>query len=143
LLKKRKTAGYSLIEILVGIALMGSSLVAVAGVYPFATAHIQAMGNRIFVIQQAQSKMETIKSMSYKILLEDYAIPDAMMEQNPLEDTGKNKFEGYKFSASFQEKDKNLIHIKVQITWNEENAYGKYTKDKTYVLDGYKSQIDM
>lgn len=143
MLKNGKTSGYSLVEILVGIALLASGLVAVAGVYPFALSHIRAMGERIFVIEQAQSKMEMLKSMSYKVLLEEYAVKNAIMEQNPLQDTARNEFKGYKFRAYFRVKSKNLIHIKVELIWDEKNAYGKYTKNKSYVLDGYKSQIEM
>ena len=138
---KKKKAGYTLAEILIGLVLLGVGLISVAGVYPFALAHIRIMGERVFVLQQAQSKMETIKSMNFNDLME-IATGCGFMEQSPLKDVSGQEFDKYKFRASFHPAEENLIKIKMEIYWTEENSHGKGLSNKSYIIEGYRTKIE-
>ena len=138
---KNKT-GYTLAEILIGLVILGVGLVAVAGVYPFALAHIRIMGERVFVLQQAQSKMETLKSMDYPLLMEIVTGGGVLVEEKLYDVSGKS-FDNYSFRAALTQPDtgKSLIHIKIEIYWTENNPYGKNMTNRSYILEGYKTNM--
>jgi prepilin-type N-terminal cleavage/methylation domain-containing protein len=142
-----KKRGYSLVEILIGISLIGVGLLAVTGIFPFGIAHIRVMNQRVFVIQQAQAKLEQLKSMSYDSLFKlsndnGGFLPVAA---GPLVDIHNNPCPGYSYRAHFTRpvfpnlETTKVVQIKFEIYWNESNSFGKSDKDKSYVLYGYKA----
>lgn len=137
--KSLKSGGYSLVEILIAVVLIGVGLISVAGVYPFGLAHIRIMGERVFAVQQAQARMEELKSMSYTSL---EAMKDDEQEFDVV-DTNKKKIE--KFTGRFLVSDppsevtENVLQLQVEIEWNESNPFGKRTvENRTFVLTSYK-----
>jgi len=150
--------GYSLAEILISIALIGIGLVAVVGIFPFGLAHIRIIGERIFVIQQSQAKLETLKSLPFNTLYDQYVeetsgtyVGSHQIEQYPMVDRdiyNPLTYDDYIFRAYFTDvfhEDPNMrkgeiIHITTEIYWNEVNPYGRTTTQRTFVLDGYKGQ---
>jgi len=146
--KRRKLMGLSLAEILATILLLGVGLIAVVGVFPFGLAHIRIIGDRAFVVQQAQAKMEALKNMSYDTMYEMYVTKKTVIE-DPLRDINGKAFP-YSLTANFTENYFNedgekLIRIRLEIRWFEDNPYGMAADDsavanKVYVLEGYKGQ---
>lgn len=147
--KRRKLQGLSLAEVLATILLLGTGLIAVVGVFPFGLAHIRIIGDRAFVVQQAQAKMEALKNMSYETMYEVYIMGGSLVEEK-LHDVNGKVFPAYNFVATFnedyfQEDGERLIRIRLEIRWFEDNPYGMTADDsavenKVYVLEGYKGQ---
>ncbi|MEQ8171336.1 MAG: prepilin-type N-terminal cleavage/methylation domain-containing protein [Candidatus Eremiobacterota bacterium] len=142
-MKNKNYRGYSLAEILIAISLVGIGLLSVLGIYPFGLAHMRVMGDRAFVIQQAQAKMEAYKSMSYKNL-NDLMNKGLMPYESTLTDVSGTSHSGYKLEGvirdpGFAEK---VLEIRLTIYWTERNPYGKSSENwaKSYTLYGYKSQ---
>lgn len=137
--------GYSLAEILIAISLVGVGLLSVLGIYPFGLAHMRIMGERAFVIQQAQAKMEAYKSMSYQnlsYLMVNQALPQ--LKEDTLIDISGKEHKGYQLKGIISDPGygEKVLMIKLEIYWTEKNPYGKSSGNlgKSYVLYGYKSQ---
>jgi len=148
-------SGYTLAEVLIGIVLLGVGLVAVMGVYPMALNYIYLMEDRVFVIQQAQAKMETVKSMNYSILEEQANLGAVWSLELQKSDwrrgvvevkdvAGRKDFNNYPVRITFSHNEtlKNIVKIKLEIYWTEDNHYGKGMSSKSYVLEGYKAKIE-
>ncbi len=149
---KRHLKGYSLAEILISIAVIGMGLLAVTCTIPVGLSYLRVVGDRYFVVQQAQAQMEAIKSMQYADLMLMIST-NSIFDCDPLYDlkdpNNPDKiYPGYRSKGTIS-RDPNdiegVLHIKVEIYWNESNSYGKMSKrgidpEKTYILDGYKSK---
>lgn len=153
--EKRGKSGYTLAEVLIGIVLLGVGLVAVMGVYPMALNYIYLMEDRVFVIQQAQAKMETVKSMKYSELSEQASLGAVWSLELEKEDwrrdvveiddvTGRKDKKNYPVRIAFfhHKTLENIVKIKLEIYWTEDNHYGKGMASKSYVLEGYKAKIE-
>lgn len=144
---KRYSRGYSLAEILISIAIVAIGLLAVTGTIPVGYSYLRVIGERYFVVQQAQGQMEAIKSMKYTKLLKDYASPPyKKLECKPLHDIKDpaKKYPKYRSMADITRdpNEEGVLHIKVEIYWIESNSYGKTNAsiDSSYILDGYKTK---
>jgi type II secretory pathway pseudopilin PulG len=152
---RKNSTGYSLAEILISIAVLGIGLMSVVGLFPLAISTLRIIGDRYFVVQQAQAQMEAIKSVRYSTL-EQTADLGGDYRYNPLRDFKQlldpnnpdpntaRSYPGYRSIAPIT-KDPNdpegVLHIQVEIYWVETNAYGKKTTlEKSYILDGYKAR---
>lgn len=157
---RKNSTGYSLAEILISIAVLGIGLMSVVGLFPLAISTLRIIGDRYFVVQQAQAQMEAIKSVRYSTLeqtadlggayaydpLRDFkqlCDPNGNADPNGDPNTARS-YPGYRSIAPIT-KDPNdpegVLHIQVEIYWVETNAYGKKTTlEKSYILDGYKAR---
>lgn len=137
----RIKGGYSFVEILVALALIGVGLIAVAGIYPFGLAHIRIMGERVFAVQQAQTFMEIYKAESYSTLF------DLRYFNFPRESVYDTEGNRTKFEYRVYIKDppggvdENLVLVQVELYWNESNPFGQQgIESKTFLLESYKRQ---
>lgn len=151
-------------EILISIALIGVGLVAVVGVFPMGLSYMRIMGERVFVVQQAQAQLEYFKRLDYK-LIKNMANANATIAFDPLinlvqlsyddpngdaygiadpNDVLGNRYNGFRSIATFTNESgitEPIVRIRVEIYWIESTPYGKMTSEwKSYMLEGYKGE---
>jgi len=143
---KENVLGNTLIEILVAIAVIGIGLLSVVGLYPVGLSYIRSSGEKVFVVQQAQSTMETLKAMSYQQLYDMYVASalDGYLCQDPLVDTNGIAYKGYKseIRVDFPTPTEQVLFLTVTISWTQNNSYGRSSVPRTYVLETFKCSTD-
>jgi prepilin-type N-terminal cleavage/methylation domain-containing protein len=142
---KKKFLGNTLIEILVAIAILGIGLLSVAGLYPVGLSYIRNSGEKVFVIQQAQATMETLKAMSYQQLLTLYTVTlPGYLRQEPLLDTNGISYPGYisEIRVNLPSATEEVLFLQITISWTQRNSYGRNAVPRTYVLETFKCSTD-
>ena len=151
---KENVLGNTLIEILVAIAVLGIGLLSVAGLYPVGLSYVRNSGEKVFVIQQAQAIMETLKAMSYQQLYDTYWKPisegglglNGVLEQDPLCDTNGISYPGYisEIRVNLPSGSEEVLFLQIRIRWTPKKSYGRSTvaPEKTYILETWKCSTD-
>ena len=113
----KKNKGFSLIELLVGVAILSISLGGLLGLFIYCSKLVDLSGNMTKALRGAQGKLEEIRNHTYSLITTDYAAGG----------TPGNKFDvtqlNGKGAVYIDSTNANLLKVKVVVSWRNENNW--------------------
>lgn len=109
----RSQAGFSMVELLIGIAIIAFILISMMELFIYTSSQAQMAGNVTQAVSQGQSKMEEIRNHTYANIVADYSSggsPGSTFDLTGI--TGKGRI--YIDSSNAE-----LLQIKVVVSWRD------------------------
>jgi len=110
--------GFTLVEVMISVVILGAGLVLIANSYIVAARGINSTANNIAALNLAQEKLQALEILSLKEGLSASEIQDV------LKSTSKNYDYTQKITEITEPLDlaKNLVQVCANLSWKEQNA---------------------
>src|SRR6056297_2948172 len=134
-MKKLNNSGYTLVEIILAIAILGIAIVPILGYMTNSSGIITHADKREMSLLIAQQRMEFLKSQGYEELSNNYVTDPATYVEITSSDAGYPNFNESKYNISLIEEQISedtvgIIDIIVRVTWD-----GRETELKSKLAD--------
>ena len=115
--KVSKNAGFSLIEMMVTVAILGFSLSGLLGIFVYCSMLSNTAGNMSKVLRGAQGKLEEIRDHNYSLITTDYASGG-----NPGNKFNVAQLNNGKGVIYIDSTNPDLLMVTVTVSWKNENG---------------------